>query len=256
MSSSDFWRIAPSELLMFKGVPAEVQRLLPKYGNQGKVRRGHGLLAGTFNNDTRCGEVRWIASIEDIDRNSMSMKLNWRNADITLKPTGIGAVNWRKRIWFGFAPDVAERYMLDALFADVFDDEGWRLVQHRADLVADPDAEAGSWDGAPIAEHPVFQITKPSKRSRVGYVYLVWSKHGIKIGKSVNVKQRTRLFSVKLPFPIKVEHYAKFSDYSQAERTLHKHFHSQRLDGEWFDLSAADVELIKTFGEPQSVEGL
>jgi len=256
MASSDFWRIDPSELLMFHGVPAEVQRLLPEYGSQDKVRRGHGLLAGLFNDETGCGEVRWIASIEDIDQGSKSIKLNWRNADITLKPTGSGAVNWRKRAWFGFAPDVAERYMLDALFADVFDDESWRTTQHRTDLVADPDAEAGSWDGAPIPEHPIFRITKPSKRSRVGYVYLVWSEHGIKIGKSVNVKQRTRLFSVKLPFPIKVEHYAKFSDYSQAERTLHEHFHSQRLDGEWFNLSDADVELIKTFGEPQSVEDL
>lgn len=256
MSASDFWRIAPSELLMFRGVPADIQRLSPKYGNQDKPRRGHGLLAGSFNTETRCGEVGWIASIEDIDRNLNSMKLNWRNADITLKPTGTGAVNWQKRVWFGFDPKVAERYMLDALFADVFDDESWRSTQHRADLVADPDAEAGSWDGAPIAEHPVFQITNPSKRGRVGYVYLVGSQHGIKIGKSVNVKQRTRLFSVKLPFPITVEHYAKFSDYSQAERTLHKHFHSQRLDGEWFDLSPADVELIKTFGDPQSVEGL
>jgi hypothetical protein len=256
MAASDFWRIATSELLMFRGVPAEVQRLSPDSGSLAKVRSGHGLLAGAFNEETGCGEVNWIASIEDIDQASTSMKLNWRNADITLKPTGSGAVQWRKRQWFGFDPDVADRYMLDALFADVFDDESWRNAQQRVDLVADPDAEAGSWDGAPIAEHSVFKITKPSRRPRVGYVYLVRSEHGIKIGKSVNVKHRTRLFSVKLPFPIKVDHYAKFSDYTQAERTLHVHFHSQRLDGEWFNLSEADVELIKTFGEPQSVDDL
>lgn len=89
-----------------------------------------------------------------------------------------------------------------------------------------------------------------------GYVYLVRSQYGVKIGKSVNVKSRTRLFEVKLPFPISVEHYAWFDDYSYAERDLHRKFHAKRLEGEWFDLSKEDVAHIMTLGKSVPVAGL
>lgn len=256
MASSGFWRLSLDQTLRFKGVPAEVQKLPRTFGMREKVRAGHGLLVGDLNEDSRCGDVRWLASFEGVDLESETFKLNWRPAEITLKPTASGASIWRRKPWFGFAPDVADRYMLDALFADVFDDESWSTTLTRVDLTETGLESVAGEIGKPIEEHGVFKIAKPSRRPRVGYVYLVWSQHGFKIGKSVNVKQRTKLFSVKLPFDIRVEHYAKFSDYTQAEQTLHQHFHSQRLDGEWFELSAADISLIKSFGEPQSVEGL
>jgi len=256
MASSGFWRLSLNETLRFKGVPSEVQRLPRSYGMREKVRNGHGLLVGDLDEESQCGEVRWLASVEGVDLESETFKLNWRPADITLKPTASGASFWRRKPWFGFAPDVADRYMLDGLFADVFDDESWSTSSVRVELSESGQETLAGEVGKPIEPHHVFAVAKPSKHPRVGYVYLVWSHHGYKIGKSVNVKQRTRLFSVKLPFDIRVEHYAKFSDYTQAESTLHKHFHSQRLDGEWFELSPSDVALIKTFGEPQSVEGL
>uniref|UniRef100_UPI002ABD55EB GIY-YIG nuclease family protein n=1 Tax=Paraburkholderia sp. J63 TaxID=2805434 RepID=UPI002ABD55EB len=58
---------------------------------------------------------------------------------------------------------------------------------------------------------------------------------------------------VKLPFPITVEHFAWFNDYSRAERDLHLQYHEKRLEGEWFDLTAADVAHIKTLGKPASL---
>jgi hypothetical protein len=76
--------------------------------------------------------------------------------------------------------------------------------------------------------------------------------YGYKIGKALNVPKRTKLFEVKLPFPIRVEHYAMFSDYTQAERSLHLHFHKKRLEGEWFALTAEDISFIKTFGRPMA----
>lgn len=256
MASSGFWRLSLQETLRFKGVPSEVQRLPGKYGMREKVRTGHGLLVGDLNEELQCGEVRWLASVEGVDLDCETFKLNWRPADITLKPTASGASFWRRKPWFGFAPDVAERYMLDGLFADVFDDESWSSSFVHIELSESGRETLAGEVGKPIDAHDFFTVAKPSRNPRVGYVYLVWSQHGYKIGKSVNVKQRTRLFSVKLPFGIRVEHYAKFSDYTQAESTLHQHFHSQRLDGEWFDLSLSDVALIKTFGAPQSVESL
>jgi hypothetical protein len=43
-----------------------------------------------------------------------------------------------------------------------------------------------------------------------------------------------------------------FSDYTQAERSLHLHFHEKRLEGEWFALNDEDIAFIKTFGRPMS----
>jgi hypothetical protein len=88
----------------------------------------------------------------------------------------------------------------------------------------------------------------------IGFVYLIWSQYGYKIGKAVSVKNRTKLFEVKLPFPIRIENYAKFSDYTQAERSLHLYFQDKRMEGEWFSLTEDDVAFIKTLGEPQSID--
>lgn len=256
MTSSRFWRLATSDVVLFQAVPAEIQHFSQSFGMRDKVRSGHGILVGDLNEATGCGEVRWLALVEAVDLDAELIRVNWRPAEITLKPTASGASYWRRKPWFGFAPTVAERYMLDALFADVFDDESWTTNSSRVILTNTAEAVPVRQVESLIAPHPVFPIAEPSRVPRVGYVYLVWSKYGYKIGKSVNVKQRTRLFSVKLPFEIRVEHYAKFNDYSQAETTLHRYFHNRRLDGEWFDLNSDDIALIKTFGDPQSVEGL
>lgn len=100
----------------------------------------------------------------------------------------------------------------------------------------------------------------PSRRlptlATPGYVYVIRSPYGFKIGKTVNMKSRTRLFEVKLPFPITVEHYAWFADYSTAEHELHRTFHAKRLEGEWFDLEPGDIAYIRTLGRPATVEEL
>lgn len=115
----------------------------------------------------------------------------------------------------------------------------------------------------PDLEGATFSSARASNVSRripsavtPGYVYLIRSPYGFKIGKTVNIKSRTRLFEVKLPFPISVEHYSWFEDYSTAERQLHDTFHNKRLEGEWFDLSPHDIAHIKTLGRPASADEL
>jgi len=89
-----------------------------------------------------------------------------------------------------------------------------------------------------------------------GYVYLIESPHGYKIGKTVNIKQRTRLFEVKLPFPIELLNYAWFENYSKAERDFHIKYAEKRTEGEWFDLNSEDIDFIKQQGKSVPVEGL
>ena len=55
---------------------------------------------------------------------------------------------------------------------------------------------------------------------------------------------------------IRVENYAKFSDYTRAERSLHRYFQDKRMEGEWFSLTDVGIAFMKTLGESQSVESL
>lgn len=87
-------------------------------------------------------------------------------------------------------------------------------------------------------------------RNRVGYVYLlaVPNSPGLyKIGRAANPENRLRTFNVKLPFPVHFEHVIKCADMYGFESMLHRLFASQRANGEFFNLSAADVSLIKSF---------
>lgn len=138
--------------------------------------------------------------------------------------------------YFAFAKDVAVRYALDDLFAEQFPEY--------------VDLDFGS---APRLES---QAPRPSASPTGGYVYVIRSPHGFKIGKTVNLKQRTRLFEVKLPFENSLEHYAWLDDYTHAERTFHVRFHDKRLEGERFDLSASDLAEIKRHGRPVNLESL
>lgn len=83
-----------------------------------------------------------------------------------------------------------------------------------------------------------------------GYVYLVKSDSGhYKIGKTVNIDDRRKTFSVKLPFEIEFENTIKCEDYHTAETKLHYIFRKKRANGEWFNLSAADVNWLKSIKE-------
>lgn len=79
---------------------------------------------------------------------------------------------------------------------------------------------------------------------RGGFVYLIKSPYGHKIGKTKNMKQRSQLFSVKLPFPIEILRYGWFDDYSLAEAQFHREYAHKRLEGEWFNLNEAEIAAI------------
>ena len=223
-----------------------------------RLSLGNGILVGTLDDTSGCAHVDWVGVAKELTPDGAGIEVVWRNADFTLKPTPAGQVYWRKSDWFNFAPEVAERYMLDAIFTDIFDDFDW-TKSSRATSLAVPASKQHVSTLEQTQNNAALGDLSPAPQSlnpTPGYVYLIWSQYGYKIGKAVNVKSRTKLFEVKLPFPIRVEHYAFFEDYTQAERTLHKHFHDKRLEGEWFSLAEADVALIKSLGVPQATTRL
>ena len=262
VANSRFWRFKQTALIFFDGVPSEIQKVDAKFFK--RVAPGHAILVGDLNRKTECGEINWAGVIDSVSESEASIKIVWRNADFILKPTAAGRVYWRKFDWFNFADTVVERYMLDAIFVDIFDEIEWKKTRTRVRLApAEPrtnesiptDMSVNSSFGG-MNELPGLPLVKGSMNPTAGFVYLIWSQYGYKIGKAVSVKNRTKLFEVKLPFPIRVEHYAKFSDYTQAERSLHLHFQEKRMEGEWFSLTDDDVVFIKSLGKPHEVESL
>lgn len=82
-------------------------------------------------------------------------------------------------------------------------------------------------------------------KSKKTFVYLM--HHGLskawKIGRSVNPRRREKTLQDQDP---RIELKWKTSSVAGFETFLHNKFKDKRLRGEWFDLTATDVDWIKT----------
>ena len=84
-------------------------------------------------------------------------------------------------------------------------------------------------------------------KREVGYVYIIKSKLGYKIGKTKNIKNRLKIFDVKLPFEFEIKHYIKTVNYNELEKHLHSYFIDKNINGEWFDLNLSDIEGLRLY---------
>jgi hypothetical protein len=82
------------------------------------------------------------------------------------------------------------------------------------------------------------------RRTTEGYVYLLRSEHGHKIGRTRQIEQRMSAFGLQLPFPVELIHTIACEDMYQAERELHNRFAHLRINGEWFNLSLEHVQWL------------
>jgi hypothetical protein len=78
-----------------------------------------------------------------------------------------------------------------------------------------------------------------------GFIYILKSAHGSKIGKTKHVNSRMRFFEIKLPFPVSVEILLEVRDMSRTEKRLHDYFEMKHINGEWYDLTEQDYEYIR-----------
>lgn len=145
---------------------------------------------------------------------------------------------------------------LDVL-AEVFGGNGERAES----LVQMPFAGRGlTWDA--VVAHPgpktadwvgiLALIDAIQKDEGWGYVYVIRGTHQgverMKIGKSNNLADRLRLFSVKLPFDIQTVSAFFIPHPLRLERELHLLVKDRRISGEWFDLDAAGLRKIQWAG--------
>ena len=77
-----------------------------------------------------------------------------------------------------------------------------------------------------------------------GYIYIIkglFKNPTYKIDYSKEPKTRIRKFNVVLPFPIEVKHLIPTDHMRAVEAYLHDKYSSNRVNGEWFELSEQDV---------------
>lgn len=112
-------------------------------------------------------------------------------------------------------------------------------------------------DNQRLAREAEKEVRKQN-RTRAGYVYLVQSLTALsyyKIGRTAKPEQRMKRFEVKLPFEIQPICFIKTDDMYALEKKLHERFAAQRADGEFFALSDADVDYIKSLADEDEDDG-
>jgi len=81
--------------------------------------------------------------------------------------------------------------------------------------------------------------------SQHGFVYLLKSGRHYKIGLTFDVERRKRDLAIQLPEAATQEHVIATDDPAGIERYWHTRFATRRKNGEWFELTRADVAAFK-----------
>lgn len=138
-------------------------------------------------------------------------------------------------------------YGLHQLFADAFPDLEPREVLPNGARAVRPIRQPTQRKHAISRERldPIEVVGEPTNAPRGGYVYILQSAYGCKVGRTRNMPSRMRAFGVKLPILYTIPLCAWFDDHVEAESAYHRRFSEKRINGEWFSLQEEDIALIR-----------
>jgi hypothetical protein len=129
----------------------------------------------------------------------------------------------------------------------------FRRQGRRAELaqrVAEYCRERGGLDDVIAICEPIAANAKPTDERepdepKMGYVYMLKSGKHYKIGRTNALGRREYELSIQLPEKARTVHAIKTDDPAGIEAYWHLRFGDRRKNGEWFELTAADVKAFK-----------
>jgi hypothetical protein len=95
------------------------------------------------------------------------------------------------------------------------------------------------------AEEPEADDQPSAEPGERGYVYLLKSGRYYKIGYTLDVGRRRYDIALQMPEPVTEEHIIATDDPAGIEQYWHARFKDRRKNGEWFELTRADVSAFK-----------
>ena len=84
-----------------------------------------------------------------------------------------------------------------------------------------------------------------SLEEKAGFIYLLKAGRMFKIGRTNSLERRSRELAIQLPEKADRIHEIKTDDTIGIERYWHDRFKTKRKNGEWFELTGADVKAFK-----------
>jgi len=244
LTPSRYWRVARCLSDMESEPPQEFQLPDSLTSQKSPPRIDDGVMLADYDEETQTGLLKYLGIIRGFIKEHSVVEWVSTNTEIWVD-TPAGRGNWNKKPGFKFAESKVAGYGLHELFSDAFPD-----LEPREDLPNEAKAVRArrtSTNRSISRERlePVEIIGQPTDSPRGGYVYVLKSAYGFKVGRTKNIPSRMRAFGVKLPFMYTIPFCVWFDDHIEAESSYHRRFSEKRINGEWFDLEDNDISLIR-----------